>query len=84
MDNFDSAFEDDGGAEERRTALAFVQGALAEAIEAGVDTDCFAQVALFTAMQELVETYGEQAVADFAGRLPERIKNGEFSVGTRH
>ena len=39
-----------------------------------------AQASLFTALAELVGTYGEDAVAKFAEGLPSRIRNGEFSV----
>ena len=39
--------------------------------------------ALFTAVQELVDTYGEEAVAQYASRLPERIRCGEFSCTLR-
>lgn len=70
-------------AEEKRAALAFVTEAFAEAILDGIDGDCFAQAALFTAFQELVESYGEEAAAVFAERLPERIRHGEFSVGVK-
>lgn len=76
-------FEDESAADERRAALAYVTEAFAEAIMAGIEGDCFAQAALFTAMQELVDTYGEEAVATFAERLPERIRHGEFSVRLR-
>ena len=51
-----------------------------EAIGDGVDPDILAHVALFAALRDLVDTYGEGAVAEFAGRLPERVTAGEFSV----
>ncbi len=70
--------------DERRAALAFVTEAFAEAILAGIESENFAHAALFAALQELVETYGEDAVSDFAGRLPERIKAGEFTVAVKH
>ena len=46
----------------------------------GVDGDCLAQASLFTAMAELVSTYGEDAVAKFVEGLPTRVRNGEFSL----
>lgn len=70
--------------EERRAALSYVSEAFAEAILAGVESEGFAHAALFTAFQELVETYGEDPVAQFAERLPQRIRNGEFTVASRH
>ncbi|HUO53316.1 MAG TPA: hypothetical protein VMU18_01140 [Rhodoblastus sp.] len=70
--------------DERQAALAYVTEAFAEAILAGIESESFAHAALFAALQELVETYGEDAVAAFAGRLPDRIKAGEFTVAIRH
>lgn len=76
--------ETNGAEDERRAALAFVTEAFAEAILAGIESESFAHAALFAALQELVETYGEEAVASFAGRLPERIRAGEFTVAIKH
>ena len=76
--------EEQGHAEERRAALGSVTEAFAEAILAGIESDSFAHAALFTAFQELVETYGEDPVAEFAARLPQRIRDGEFTIAQRH
>ena len=73
-----------GAEDERRLALAIVTEAFAEAILAGIESESFAHAALFAALQELVETYGEAAVSAFAGRLPERIEAGEFTVAMKH
>ncbi|GCC46628.1 hypothetical protein chiPu_0030680, partial [Chiloscyllium punctatum] len=35
---------------------------------------------LFAALAELVNTYGEDAVAKFAEGLAARVRNGEFSL----
>ncbi len=78
--NIDENAQDD----ERREALAYVTEAFAEALLAGIDGDCFAHAAMFSALQELVCTYGEEPVAQFAERLPKRIRDGEFSVAQRH
>lgn len=51
-----------------------------DALGAGIEPDVLAHVALFTALGDLVSTYGETAVAKFAERLPERIAAGEFSI----
>jgi hypothetical protein len=50
------------------------------ALGAGIEPEVLAHVALFAALGDLVSTYGEEAVADFAGRLPNRISAGEFSI----
>ncbi len=69
--------------DDRRSALAYVTEAFAEATLDGIEEDCFVQAALFTAFSTLVDIYGEDAAAVFAERLPERIRLGEFSVGLR-
>src|SRR5262245_30153805 len=67
--------------EERRAALGYLAEAWAEARLDGIDGDCLAQACLFTALAELVSTYGEEAAARYAEGLVVRIRNGEFSVG---
>ena len=79
-----SEFEDPAAAEDRRMALGFVTEAFAEAILAGLESDSFAHAALFAAFQELVSIYGEEAVAKFAEGLGERIRQGEFSIASKH
>ena len=81
--HFNLRIEDMSAADEKRAALTYVHEAFAEAVLSGVEADCFAQAALFTALQELVDTYGEEAVAQYASRLPERIRCGEFSCTLR-
>jgi hypothetical protein len=70
-------------ADARQAALGYVAEAFAEAILDGIETECFAQAALFTAFQELVDSLGEEAVAKFAEGLPQRIRLGEFTLGKR-
>ena len=70
--------------DERRTAAGFVHEAFAESILAGVDTRAFAEAAIAVGLEELVARYGEDAVVDFAGRLLERVRGGEFSLAMRH
>jgi hypothetical protein len=64
----------------RRAALDYLLQAWEEAILDGIDGDCVANAALFAAFKELVATYGEECVARFAERLPERVRNGEFTM----
>ena len=66
--------------EQKQAALSYLNEAWAEARHDGVDGDCLAQASLFTAMAELVSTYGEDAVAKFVEGLPTRVRNGEFSL----
>ena len=66
--------------EQKRVALGYLQEAWAEARLDGIDGDCLAQASLFTALAELVMTYGEDAAATFAEGLAGRIRNGEFTI----
>ncbi len=66
--------------EQKRAALSYLNEAWAEALHDGIDPDCLAQAGLFTALAELVTTYGEEAVATFVDGIPGRIRNGEYSV----
>jgi hypothetical protein len=67
-------------ADQKKAAVSYVHEAWAEARYDGVDGDCMAQACLFSALSELVGTYGEEAAAQFADGLAKRIKNGEFSI----
>ena len=66
--------------EQKRIALGYLHDAWIEALHDGIDGDCLAQTALFLALAELTNTYGEEAAASYAEKLGARIRNGEFSV----
>ena len=68
----------------KQAALSYVTEAFAEAELDGLDSDYMAQAALFAAFLELVATYGEEAVAQYAEGLPEKIRSGGFSTGPKH
>ena len=70
--------------DERRVAYGYVEDAFAEAQSDGLDSDALAHAALFAAFRTLVETYGEEATAVFAEALPDKIRGGAFTSGTRH
>lgn len=70
--------------DERRVAYGYVEDAFVEAQQDGLDSDALAHAALFAALQTLVDTYGEEATAVFAEALPEKLRAGAFSSGTRH
>ena len=65
---------------QKREAFARLSAVWQDALGAGIEPDVLAHVALFAALGDLVATYGETAVADFAERLPERIASGEFTI----
>jgi len=78
--NLDPAREPASDTEQKQIALSYLLEAWHEARHEGVDGDCLAQASLFSALSELVTTYGEDATAKYAEGLPARIRNGEFSV----
>jgi len=65
---------------QKREAFARISAVWQDALGAGIEPDVLAHVALFAALGDLVATYGESAVADFAERLPDRISAGEFTI----
>ena len=66
--------------DEKQVALRFILDAWEEAIYEGLDPDCIATAAIFAALSDMIATYGEEPVAVLCERLPERIRNGEFTV----
>ena len=68
-----------GSEEERRAAFGYISEAWEEARFDGIDGDCLAQVALFSALNELISTYGEDATTRYAEGLADRIRHGEFT-----
>lgn len=81
---FPTLHDEPSASDERRAALHYVTEAFAEAVNDGIEGDCFAQAALFAAFRELVAVYGEDAVAEYAELLPERIRQGSFTTSARH
>ena len=71
---------DNGIAAKKRLALAYLSEAWDGAMAEGVDPDILAHAALFTALSDLIGAYGEEAVAELAKGLPNRIRSFEFSL----
>jgi hypothetical protein len=65
---------------ERFAALSYLEEAWEGALLDGLPSECVAQAALFRAFAELVQSFGEEAVAGFAESLPERLRRGEFTL----
>lgn len=72
--------DDNQIAEKKRLALSYLMEAWEAARAEGVESEILAHAALFRAFADLVETYGEEAVAGLAQTLPERIRAFEFSL----
>jgi hypothetical protein len=65
---------------QKREAYVRISAVWQDALGAGIEPEVLAHVAIFAAFGDLVATYGESAVADFAERLSGRIAAGEFSI----
>jgi hypothetical protein len=60
-------------------ALRYILDAWEEALHDGIEPEMLANAALFAALADLVESYGEDAVAKMTGGLSRRIQHGEFT-----
>lgn len=69
--------EDDGGAQ---GALRYILEAWEEALQDGIEPEMLANAALFAALTDLIDVYGESAVAKMTSGLPRRIHHGEFTL----
>ena len=70
--------------DEKQAALRYILDAWEEAIYEGLDPDCIATAAIFAALSDMIATYGEEPVATLCEGLPQRIRNGEFTVQRTH
>ena len=66
--------------EESMQALRLILAAWDEGEETGVAPEMMAYAALFTALSDLIDIYGETAVATLARGLEQRVLLGEFSM----
>lgn len=66
--------------EQKRAALEIFRAVWEDGLADGIEPDILANAALFAVFSDLVESYGEEAVAAFANNLGNRIERGEFSI----
>jgi predicted YcjX-like family ATPase len=66
--------------EQKQAALRYLLEAWEEAVYDGIDPDALASAAIFAALSDMIESYGEEPVAVMCERLPERVRKGEFTV----
>ena len=48
----------------------------------GAEAEVIASVAIYAALADMVDRYGQDAVAAFCETLPERARRGEFTLAT--
>ncbi len=70
----------DNDPEKKGRALELILDAWDKALADGAEAEVIASVAIYAALADMVDRYGEDAVADFCATLPERARNGEFTL----
>jgi len=66
--------------DERQVALEYIAEAWNSAEQDGLEGEALSHAALFAALATLVKTFGEEPTAKMISRLPERIRQGEYSI----
>lgn len=67
-------------AQQKARALELILDAWDKALSEGAEAEVVASVAIYAALADMVDRYGEAAVAEFCATLPERIRRGEFTL----
>lgn len=65
---------------EKQRALSYLLQAWENAIDDGVESDMIATAAIFAAISDMVNQYGEDPVAKMTESLAKRIRSGEFTL----
>jgi hypothetical protein len=66
--------------DQKALALDLILDAWDKALAQGVEPEVLASVGIYASFVDMVDRFGEEAVADFAATLPDRLRAGEFSV----
>ncbi len=66
--------------EKKGRALQLILDAWDTALSEGAEAEVIASVAIYAALADMVDRYGQDAVADFCATLPERARRGEFTL----
>lgn len=66
--------------DQRRLALQLILDAWDDALGEGVEPDIVASTAIFSALSDMIESYGEEAVVKLVDGLADRIRQGEFTL----
>ena len=69
-----------GGEAQKFAALRYILEAWEEALDDGIEPKMLANAALFAALADLIDVYGENAVAKMTTGLSRRINQGEFTL----
>lgn len=70
----------DADSEKKGRALELILDAWDAALTEGAEPEVVASVAIYAALADMVDRYGQEAVADFCATLPDRVRQGEFTL----
>ena len=76
MQAFESVENDDA----RMKALSYILEAWEEGTGSGIAPEMMAYAALYTALTDLVASFGEESVVSLVNGLAPRVQKGEFTV----
>jgi hypothetical protein len=65
---------------QKQAALRYILDAWEDALHDGIEPEMLANAALFAALTDLIDVYGEDAVAMMTNGLSRRILHGEFTL----
>ena len=68
------------GDAQKQAALRYILDAWEEALHDGIEPEMLANAALYAALADLIDVYGEDAVAKMTTGLTRRINHGEFTL----
>jgi hypothetical protein len=68
------------GDDARMKALSFILAAWEEGTESGIAPELMAYAALYTALTDLVASFGEASVVTLVTGLVPRVQKGEFTL----
>ena len=74
------AFESVEGDDARMKALNYILEAWEEGTGSGIAPEMMAYAALYTALTDLVASFGEESVVTLVNSLVPRVQKGEFTV----
>lgn len=66
--------------DQKALALDLILDAWDKALAEGVEPEVLASVGIYASFVDMVDRFGQEAVAEFCATLPGRIRSGEFTL----
>jgi hypothetical protein len=72
--------EEMDAAAQKARALDLILDAWEKALAEGIEPELLASTAIYAALADMVDLYGEESVAEMCAELPERVRSKEFTL----